>query len=302
MRQVDTNYFVAVGLGEMLWDLFPNVNKLGGAPANFAFHLNSLGVESYPVSSIGDDQLGREILTVIKSKSLSTKYLRTNSNYPTGTVEIELNDSGIPTYNIIENVAWDYIKMSNDLVEIAKLCNVVCFGSLAQRSVVSKKTINDFLESTSKSCIRIFDINLRQNYYTDQIIESSLQRSNVCKLNDDELQIVSSMLGYSGSEESLASEMMRNFSLNVLALTKGSDGSILFMNDNVSKMKTNQIDIADTVGAGDAFAAGIAFGLLNQFNIERMHNIANNLASFVCSKQGATTAIGTEDLKRFLNI
>ena len=211
MQQDDKNHFVAVGLGELLWDLFPTGRKLGGAPTNFAYHLNALGVESYPVSSIGNDQLGREIITFIKSKSLSTKYLGINSSYPTGTVEVDLNDSGIPTYNIIENVAWDYIKISEDLVEIARLCDVVCFGSLAQRSDVTKETMNEFIDYTSQNCIRLFDINLRQNYYTSQIIESSLQRSKVFKLNDDELHIVSSMFGYSGTKESIVSQMMQKY-------------------------------------------------------------------------------------------
>jgi fructokinase len=298
----DTNQFVAIGLGELLWDLFPTGKKLGGAPANFAYHLNALGIESYPISSIGDDQLGTEILTAINSKSLSKKYLQINSNYPTGIVKIELNDSGIPNYNIIENVAWDYIKMSDDLVEIAKLCNVVCFGSLAQRSDVTKDTMNEFINYTSQNCIRLFDINLRQNYYTNQIIESSLQRSKVFKLNDDELHIVSSIFGFSGTQESIVLQLMKNYCLEVLALTRGNEGSVLYFHDDTSEIKPKQMNIADTVGAGDAFTAGMAFGLLNQLNIERTHIIANNLASFVCSKRGATPTIDSEDLKKILNI
>jgi fructokinase len=294
------NNLTAVGLGEVLFDIFPTGKKLGGAPVNFAYHLKSLGINSYPVSAVGKDKTGRELIQTIQSNSLSTKFIQVNSNFPTGTVRVEINKSGIPDYIIRKNVAWDNIKMSDKLVNLARQCNVVCFGTLAQRSEVSRRTIINFMESLSGNCIKVFDVNLRQSFYSNEIIENSLQLASVLKLNSDELSVVASVFGYTGSTESLLSNLISNFELRSIALTKGSEGSILVALDKVSSLKPETISVVDTVGAGDAFTAGLVYGLLMDFEIEKINSIANLLASFICSKNGATPKLEEELLDRII--
>jgi len=291
------NNLTAVGLGEVLFDIFPAGKKLGGAPVNFVFHLKSLGINSYPVSAVGKDKVGRELIQTIQSNSLSTKYIQVNSNFPTGTVQVEIDESGIPDYIIRENVAWDNIKMNDELVNLARQCNVVCFGTLAQRSEVSRRTIINFLENLSGDCIKVFDVNLRQGFYSNEIIDKSLQLATALKLNTYELSIVASIFGYTGSTEAILSNLISNFGLKSIALTKGSEGSILVFLDKISEMKPEAISVVDTVGAGDAFTAGLVYGLLMGYEINRTNKIANQLASFVCSKNGATPKLDEEYLK-----
>jgi fructokinase len=268
------NNFTAVGLGEVLFDVFPSGKKLGGAPVNFAYHLNSLGINCYPVSEVGNDKTGKELIQTIQSNTLST--------------QVELNEEGIPNYIIRENVACDNIEMNNVLIDLARKCNVVYFGTLAQRSEASKHTITNFIENASGNCIKAFDVNLRQSFYSNKIIENSLQLASVLKLNTDELSTVASIFGYTGSTETILSSLISNFGLKSIALTKGNEGSILVSSDKISTMKPENISVIDTVGAGDAFTAGLVYGLLMDFDIEKTNRIANQLASYVCSKTGAT--------------
>jgi fructokinase len=298
----DDKSFNAVGLGEALFDIFPTGKKLGGAPVNFAYHLKSLGIESYPVSAVGKDETGRELIHTIQSKLLSTKYIQVNTEYPTGIIKVELAEHGIPNYNIYHNVAWDNIEMNDELVNLARKCNVVCFGTLAQRSEVSKQTIISFIENVSVNCIRVYDINLRQNYYSSEIIDNNLQLATVLKLNDHELSIVAPIFGYLGSIESILSNLISNFGLKLIALTKGSEGSTLVSLDNKSTMKPETISVIDTVGAGDAFTAGLVYGMLMDFESDKSHSIANKLASFVCSKKGATPTLEEALLEQIIKI
>ncbi|UCH66019.1 MAG: carbohydrate kinase [Ignavibacterium sp.] len=293
------NIYTAVGIGEVLFDIFPSCKKLGGAPVNFAYHLNSLGINCYPVSAVGKDKTGMELTKTIQSNSLSTEYIQINSGYPTGTVQVELDDQGIPNYVIHENVAWDNIEMNDELLNLAWNCNVVCFGTLAQRSDLSKQTIRNFIENSSDNCIKVFDINLRQHYYSDEIINNSLRLASVLKLNNDELSEVASLFGYAGSSESILSKLMSNFGLKLIAVTQGSEGSILVSSEKVSSMKPETISVLDTVGAGDAFTAGLVFGLLMNFDIDKTNRFANQLASYVCSKTGANPTLEAGLLDKF---
>lgn len=295
------NKKIAVGLGEILWDLLPSGKVLGGAPANFAYHLNSLGITSYPVSAVGDDSLGIEIINSLNSNSLSTDYIQKNSKYPTGTVDVELDGSGKPVYKIHQNVAWDNINFEDNLGALAANCDAVCFGSLAQRSWTSRKTIIEYLSKTSENAIKVLDINLRQKYYSEEIINICLKSANILKLNDDELAVISDMLGYSGAEEYMLSKIQKDFHLNVISYTKGSEGSFLILPDKSSFQEPEIVEVVDTVGAGDAFTAGLVYGLLNQLDLEHTHIIANRLATFVCSKKGATPKLSNEDRMRILN-
>ena len=293
---------VVVGLGEILWDIFPTGKVLGGAPANFAFHINSLGMSGIPLSAVGNDKLGKEIISTLSNRSLNTEYLQINPKFDSGTVEVTLDESGIPTYVIMENVAWDNIEFSSDFKDMAEKCKAACFGSLAQRNDVSRATILKFLEGCNEDCLKVFDINLRQNYFNQSIIVESLHDTTILKLNDDELYVVSDILGIYGSQESLLSQILENYDLNLIALTKGEYGSLVVLPDQESFQKPNKIEIIDTVGAGDAFTAGLVFGLLNGLDLDKTHSIANNLASYVCSKAGATPNLDEELKKRIINI
>ena len=292
---------VAVGIGEILWDLLPSGKMLGGAPANFAYQLNSLGISSYPISSIGRDDLGEEIISVLKSNSLSSKYIQLNPNFDTGIVNVKLDENGKPSYKIIEDVAWDNINLTSDLVSLAKKTSAICFGSLAQRNVESQNTIQEILCETPSDCIRVFDINLRQNYYSELVIDQSLKIASVLKLNDEELPIVGSTFGFTGSDESILSQLLANYNLNLIALTKGAQGSLLFLPTTESILEPTKTKIIDTVGAGDAFTAGLVYGLLNDYDISHIHRIASNLATFVCSKNGATPRLNGEQKKFIIN-
>lgn len=286
--------FLVVGLGEILWDMLPDGKKLGGAPTNFAYHAHCLGAQGYVVSCVGNDVLGEEILERIDELELDRSFIAVDNDHPTGTVSIELDKNGSPDYIIHEKVAWDFIPMSNKLLEFAFKVDAVCFGSLCQRSEGSRYTVRQFLKVTKKDCIRIFDINIRQHYYTKEIINSMLDFANVFKLNDEELPLVADLLGITGTEDEILKELENRYSLNLIVLTKGGDGSILFGRGQRSHLNVEDVQIADTVGAGDSFTAAVAVGLLNKKPIEQIHDHANRLAAFVCTQNGATPEVPQE--------
>lgn len=276
-----------VGIGEALWDVFPEGKKLGGAPANFAYHVSQFGLNGMAVSAVGHDGLGDEILGALRGKQLNLHIQQVG--YPTGTVQVSLNDKGVPQYNITEDVAWDNIDFTDDLAAIARDCCAVCFGSLAQRSAISRDTIERFLDMMpSEGTYRIFDINLRQQFYTKEVIEHSLTRCNVFKINDEELEIVSGMFNLVGDVESRCKELMNRYSVDILILTCGTDGSYIFTSEGErSFLPTPKVEVADTVGAGDSFTAAFIAGLLQGKSIADAHRQAVDLSAYVCSCEGA---------------
>ncbi|MHC4184808.1 MAG: carbohydrate kinase family protein [Planctomycetota bacterium] len=290
--------YVCVGLGEILWDMLPAGKQLGGAPANFAYHTQALGAQGVVVSCIGDDELGREIVGQLDELGLDRRYLAVDKTHPTGTVTVELDESGKPDYTIHENVAWDFIPSDPRLAELADRTDAVCFGSLCQRSDISHRTVRDFLKATKARCIRVFDINLRQSYFNKGIVQTMLELSNALKLNDEELPVVAELLGLAGSEDDLFSQLAENYSLRMIALTRGGHGSRLYAQGRNSEHKGFPAQVADTVGAGDSFAAAIALGMLFGRTLDETNEFANRLASFVCSQSGATPrlpdTLGTE--------
>lgn len=284
--------FLVVGLGEVLWDILPSGKQLGGAPANFAYHGRALGAQSVVVSSVGTDSSGQEIITRLEELGLGHRFIGRDGQHSTGTVTVRLDSSGKPAYTIHENAAWDYITFNSELAELAVKADAVSFGSLAQRSAVSQNTIQEFLKSTRPQCLRVFDLNLRQQYYTSQIIAESLSNANVLKLNNEELPVVASLLGINGTEQEIMQSLIDQFSLSVLAMTRGSNGSILCTNHECIEHIGYKVDnIVDTVGAGDAFTAALTIGLIAGRNFEDISNHANLLAGFVCSQHGATPPI-----------
>jgi fructokinase len=279
--------FKIVGIGEILWDLLPSGKKLGGAPANFAFHAQQLGAESVVVSSVGNDGLGKEIIDRLTILNLCTDFIQINNAYSTGIVNVKLSD-GIPEYTIKSGVAWDSIEWKDSLASLTQKADAVCFGTLAQRSEASQKTIRQFVKQTRPSCLRIFDINLRQNFYSKGIIEESLRLASVLKLNDEELPIVAEIFSIEGSEKIVLETLINRFQLDLVALTKGGRGSLLKTKDEESFLEVPKVEVKDTVGAGDAFTAAMAVALLSGTEFHEIHRQANQVAAYVCSQHGAT--------------
>lgn len=279
---------VIVGMGEVLWDMLPEGKKIGGAPANFAYHVSQYGFDGYVVSAVGDDKLGNEILESFNNRHLN--YLIQRVPYPTGTVQIELDEAGIPCYEIKENVAWDNIPFTVDLEKLAKKTRAVCFGSLAQRNTVSRETINRFLDVMSDAAgqYRVFDVNLRQGFYDKEILCNSMKRCNILKINDEELIAVSRMFEYPGIDlEDKCRALLSEYGLEILILTCGVNGSYVFTRENVSFVNTPKIEVADTVGAGDSFTATFISAILKGKSIREAHELAVEVSAYVCTQNGA---------------
>ena len=274
-----------IGLGEILWDLLPTGKQLGGAPANFAYHVCRLGGNGWAVSAISDDELGREIKNTLSSKKLNT--ILEQVNEPTGTVQVTLNAAGVPTYDITEGVAWDHIPFTERIGNLAKETSAVCFGTLAQRSPESRATIHKFIESMPAGSLKVYDINLRQKYYDEKIISDSLRLADILKINDEELEIVSRMLCLSGTSEERCRAISREFNLKFVILTMGGDGSKVILEDRVHLSTPGKINIVDTVGAGDSFTAAFMLAYLRGESIENAHTLATEVSSYVCTKAGA---------------
>ena len=287
-----------VGLGEVLWDVLPEGKKLGGAPANFAYHAGQfLGMDnSIAVSALGEDKLAEETIEALKEHGLNDLLPRVP--YPTGTVQVQLDEQGIPTYDIKENVAWDNIPFDDDIAEIARNCRAVCFGSLAQRNVVSRETIQKFLDATPADCLKIFDINLRQQFYTQEILRKSFQRCNILKINDEELVLIGRMFGYPGLDiENKCWLILGKYNLDMLVLTCGTNGSYVFTPGHVSFQETPKVKVADTVGAGDSFTGSFVGSILNGKSVPEAHRTAVQVSAYVCTQNGAMPTYPEELLK-----
>lgn len=286
---------IVVGMGEALWDVLPEGKKIGGAPANFSYHVSQFGLPSCVVSAIGDDALGKEIIENFTSKGLDQ--LIAEVPYPTGTVQVEIDQTGIPLYDIKENVAWDNIPYTEHLDALAKRTKAVCFGSLAQRNVVSRETINHFLDTMPKDddSLIVFDVNLRQGFYNKEILCKSIQNCNILKINDEELITVSRMFGYPGIDlQDKCWILLGKYNLKMLILTCGINGSYVFTPGNVSFQPTPKVEVADTVGAGDSFTAAFIASILKGKSVTEAHSIAVKTSAFVCSQKGAMPILPPE--------
>lgn len=286
---------IVVGMGEALWDVLPEGKKIGGAPANFAYHVSQFGLPGYVVSAVGDDALGREIVENFTSKGLNQ--LIAEVPYPTGTVQVEIDQAGIPQYDIKENVAWDNIPYNDSLEALAKRTKAVCFGSLAQRNVVSRETINHFLDAMPQSddSLVVFDVNLRQGFYNKEILCNSMSRCNILKINDEELVTVSRMFGYPGIDlQDKCWILLGKYNLKMLILTCGINGSYVFTPGNVSFQPTPKVEVADTVGAGDSFTAAFISSILKGKSVQEAHSRAVQTSAYVCTRKGAMPILPAE--------
>lgn len=277
-----------IGIGEVLWDMLPAGKQLGGAPANFAYHVSQLGCHGMAVSAIGADALGQEIEQLLREKQLD--FHGQQVSQPTGTVEVTLDAAGIPSYEIKTDVAWDHLPFTPELQAIARQTVAVCFGSLAQRSAVTRQTIHHFLQQMpdGEGIYKIFDINLRQQFYTLDILTESLRLANVLKINDEELLTLCQLLGYEEThQQEQCQRLLREYGLELVILTCGTAGSAAFTSDKTSFIPTPQVCVADTVGAGDAFTAAFIAAILKGRDIAQAHQLAVEVSAYVCTQHGA---------------
>ncbi len=275
-----------IGIGEALWDMLPEGKKLGGAPANFAYHASQFGLEGLAVSAIGQDKLGEEIVEALEEHHLP--YHLDRVDYPTGTVQVTLDSRGVPQYEIKTGVAWDNIPYTRELAQLALQCHAVCFGSLAQRSPVSRESIGLFLDAVPKDCLKVFDINLRQDFYDKEVLEASFRRCDILKINDEELVVMARMFNLPGlALEEKCRYLIKEYDLKMLILTCGVNGSYVFYEGGMSFLDTPKVKVADTVGAGDSFTGAFVGSLLTGKTVTQAHETAVKVSAFVCTQSGA---------------
>lgn len=286
---METNSII-VGLGEALWDCLPEGRKIGGAPANFAFHASQFGYEAWVVSAIGNDALADETIAALERNGLNLEMPRVD--FPTGMVDVALDEEGVATYDIKAGSAWDNIPFTPQIQALAERCRAVCFGSLSQRSEVSRQTVYRFLDAVPEDCLRVFDINLRQNFYTKNVICESLRRCDILKINDEELVEIARMFGYPGLDlENKCWLIIGKYNLKMLILTCGANGSYVFSEGKMSYVETPKVAVADTVGAGDSFTGSFIASILKGLSIPEAHHRAVEVSAYVCTQNGAMPAL-----------
>ena len=289
---------LVIGMGEALWDVLPSGKKMGGAPANFAYHVSQFGIDSVAVSALGDDELGAELLSEYAKVGLAVSMEKLS--YPTGTVQVSVDEKGIPSYDICQGVAWDNIALNDELKSLAQKATVVCFGSLAQRNKCSRDTINAFLDlmPDDEEHLKVFDINLRQSWYSKEVIENSLHKCNILKINDEELVIVKELLNIQAEgQKAVCQALIDRYALRMVILTCGAEGSYVLAADGTeSWMDTPKVEVVDTVGAGDSFTGAFVASLLAGKSIRDAHNLAVEVSAYVCTQAGAMPVL-PEELK-----
>ena len=292
MSNSQQNYIV--GIGEALWDMLPEGRKIGGAPANFTYHVSQFGLDAVAVSAVGDDELGAEIRQTFEEKDLQTQLATVP--YPTGTVAVTLDAKGIPQYEICEGVAWDNIPFSPELETLARNTIAICYGTLAQRNSVSRKTIESFIAAMPADGIKICDINLRGTFYNKEILESSMRACDILKINDEEIDEVSRLLDAEFPTQRMATlNMMSRYEIDILILTCGTNGSYIYSMDGTeSFLPTPKVKVADTVGAGDSFTGAFIAALLCGKNIKKAHALAVEVSAYVCTQNGAMPELPDE--------
>ena len=294
MNSTATNRPLVIGVGELLWDLLPGGRQLGGAPANFAYHAQALGAQALVVSRVGQDELGRDILEQLRRLGLRTDGITKDPAAPTGTVNVALDACGQPVFTIHENVAWDFIEPGNNVLEAASRAAAICFGTLAQRHPAARAAIRAVLHATPPAALRILDINLRQRFWSRELIVESLELAGVLKLNDEELPIVAELLGLAGDEFCLVRQLAARFALQAVALTQGARGSVLLVGGQTVSRPGSKLTVTDTVGAGDSYTAALALGLLAGHAPDQIAQFAHRVADYVCTQPGATPPMPPE--------
>ncbi len=290
---------VVVGLGELLWDLLPTGAHLGGAPANFAYIASLLGAESLVVSRLGADELGERARRTLQKHGLDVGYIQLDEQHPTGTVNVQLAADGSATYEIVKDVAWDYLEWSEGLEYIAGRADAVCFGSLVQRSSVSRETVQRFLDHTRADCLKIFDVNLRPPFSNAAVVRQSMRRADVLKLNHEEVPHVLEFCSLqASSDEDAARALQQHCDFKAVCITRGSNGSVIATPNEVRVHPGVTVDVADTIGAGDAFTASLALQMLLGAPIRSVSDAANGMGAWVASQKGAMPVPAPEEQRR----
>jgi fructokinase len=288
-----------VGLGEVLWDMLPGGRQLGGAPTNFAYMTSLLGDEGVVASRVGDDPLGADAVEAMHRLGLNTDFLQRDPRNPTGTAEVDFDQAGQPHFTITEPVAWDFLESTSDWERLSRQADVICFGTLAQRSPTSRATLRSFLR-LAEAALRVFDVNLRQPYFSAEVLQESLRLAHIVKVNHEELPQVARLVGVEfENERNCAQRLLRAYSLKVVCVTRGADGSLLLDGDGVSESPGVRVTVADTVGAGDAFTACLAHHYLRGAPLEKINEVANRFAAWVASQPGGTPALAVDARQQF---
>lgn len=275
---------IIVGIGEILWDLLPSGRELGGAPANFAYCSHLLGNCGIVASRVGCDVLGSEVRERLRVSGVSDECVQADSTHPTGTVNVQVDSAGKPEFEITYPAAWDFLEWNVELRQLARSCDAVCFGTLAQRSQQSRRTILEFLDATERNCLRVFDVNLRQSFFSVEIVTESISRASAMKLNHEELPVVADLLGI--AENDFSARTLEIFNLQFVCVTRGEKGSILFGRGSAHEHPGFHAEVKDTVGAGDAFTAGLVHEYLRGASLSQMNDTANRMGAWVASCSG----------------
>jgi len=283
MNTLSENYIV-VGIGELLWDMLPSGKRAGGAPVNFAFHASQRGAYGCAISAVGRDPLGDALLKELDRYNIN--HLVQTVDHPTGTVEVAL-DAGVPQYIIHENVAWDYLSSTKEMEDLARQADVICVGTLAQRNSLTRQTTQALLRLAPDAAYKLYDINLRQQYYSREIIEETLRHVNSFKVNDDEIRLLKDMFALTGSDEDACRWFMEKYGLKLVIFTAGHRYSTVYTADQTSTIPTPTVDVVDTVGAGDSFSGVLVTELLKGAALADAHATAVQIAAEVCAHAGA---------------
>ena len=276
---------VVVGIGELLWDMLPEGKRAGGAPINFVYNATQLGADGYAISAVGKDALGDEIIKELEKSHIH--HVLERNDYPTSIVEVVLNN-GIPAYTIVEGVAWDHLAATAEEIAVVQKADAVCFGTLALRSPQTRQAVITLLKNAPQAAYKLFDVNLRSNYYSKELIDELLQEANVFKINDEEMVKVQELFGLHLSDEEICKWFIQKYDLRYLIFTAGEKYSIVYSaGGEKSYLDTPKVKVADTVGAGDSFSAGFVMGLLTGKSMREAHKQAVATAAFVCTKSGA---------------
>jgi fructokinase len=291
---------IIVGLGELLWDLLPVGAQLGGAPANFAYISSLLGDKGIPASRLGKDSLGADAIRRLAELGLSTEFIQKDADHPTGTVNVEVDRAGQPRFEVAESAAWDFLEWTPQWQNLAQQADAVCFGSLAQRSERSRATIHRFLLALRRSTVRVFDVNLRQKFYSKEDLAESVKLATIVKLNHEELPKVMSLLDLETRGEEASARQLLSHEVKLVCVTRGSGGSLLVSADERSEHPGFKVKVADTVGAGDAFTAALVHGYLRGTSLAQINETANRVGAWVASQSGATPSLKPDGLAQTL--
>ena len=286
-----------LGLGELLWDVFEDSRKPGGAPANVAFQLNQLGLAGIIASRVGADPLGEEITRFLSGMGLSTDFIQTDAGHPTGTVTVQLDATGTPSYTIHENVAWDFLELTPELEALLPTLSAVCFGTLAQRGKTTRETIQKILDRVPDDCLKVYDVNLRQDFFSRELLETSLQKSNVGKMNDGEMEVLKPVFGLPQdlAPVDFALNLCEKYGLAEVCITRAEKGCLLVRNDGqTADVPGKIVQVADTVGSGDSFSAALIYTMLRGSDIQTQAEFANEVGTLVATRSGGMPPLQEE--------